>query len=561
MERIDENKVPFNVLNTISKVYTASKNSKLEKELFKKIDQKLALLAEYFKVSKQQAFLLANIFGLLCNSKRFEFGDFGHYVGCDQILVIGYNDDLDILVEKGMLQKKKQNDNWTGKIFFYYMIEESVNHAIIKNLAVPEKMPVVYKDAFEMLLKIYNMSKERRDDDISTDELFEDMNTVIESCSHFSFTRKVINIGLDNPDLYLFLYTCWKTLAGRESVGFNDSLDIIFDSNYARVVYAQELISEQNVLIANNWLELVEASFMTDTKIKLSLKGIELLKSENILVFSKKTGHNNIISCDKIQFRNLFFAGNELQQLEMIEKMLNNENFIAMQQRLTQKSMPAGIAMLLYGAPGTGKTESVYQFARKTGREIMHVDISESKSMWFGGSEKKIKQIFSDYNDFAGQSERCPILLFNEADAIFAKRKDSNSSNVAQTENAMQNIILEEMEKFSGILCATTNLTCNLDAAFERRFLFKIEFARPDAAVRSQIWKSKLDYMPEKDCEILADTFDLSGGQIDNIARKCEMFEVLNGFNPDLSAVMEYCNVEMINKKHYAAIGFKINNN
>ena len=64
-----------------------------------------------------------------------------------------------------------------------------------------------------------------------------------------------------------------------------------------------------------------------------------------------------------------------------------------------------------------------------------------------------------------------PILLFNEADAVFSKRKDVNNGNVAQTENAIQNIILEEMENLDGILIATTNLADNLDGAFERRFV------------------------------------------------------------------------------------------
>lgn len=80
-----------------------------------------------------------------------------------------------------------------------------------------------------------------------------------------------------------------------------------------------------------------------------------------------------------------------------------------------------------------------------------------------------------------------PVLLFNEADAIISKRKDVGRSNVAQTENAMQNIILEELENFEGIFIATTNLVSHLITAFERRFLFKIEFRKPELPVKIEL--------------------------------------------------------------------------
>ncbi len=87
-----------------------------------------------------------------------------------------------------------------------------------------------------------------------------------------------------------------------------------------------------------------------------------------------------------------------------------------------------------------------------------------------------------------------PILFFNEADAIIAKRKEATSSNVSDTENRIQNILLEEIENFEGILIATTNLVSKIDTAYERRFLFKIEFQKPSITVKAQIWKSKMPH-------------------------------------------------------------------
>ena len=91
--------------------------------------------------------------------------------------------------------------------------------------------------------------------------------------------------------------------------------------------------------------------------------------------------------------------------------------------RLEEKGLAKGIAVLLYGAPGTGKTESVLQWARESGRDVVHVDISAAKSMWYGESEKIVKDIFTRYKRLCRRSQIKPILLFNEADAIFSKRK------------------------------------------------------------------------------------------------------------------------------------------
>ena len=223
---------------------------------------------------------------------------------------------------------------------------------------------------------------------------------------------------------------------------------------------------------------------------------------------------------------------------------------------IKENNLPNGIAVLLYGEPGTGKTESVMQIAKATGRSIMHVDISATKTCWFGESEKLIKKVFTDYRKLCKKCKVKPILLFNEADAIFSKRKDVNSGNVAQTENAIQNIILEEMENLDGILIATTNLADNLDGAFERRFLFKIRFDKPTTEAKTNIWMSKLPSLSLEDAQTLASSYEFSGGQIDNVVRKALMQEVIKGDKPTINSLVELCSEEKITKNNFKRIGF-----
>lgn len=105
--------------------------------------------------------------------------------------------------------------------------------------------------------------------------------------------------------------------------------------------------------------------------------------------------------------------------------------------------------------------------------------------MWVGESEKNIKGTFDDYKKKVKQLAKAPILLFNEADAIIGKRQVGAERAVEKMENSILNIILQEIEQLDGILIATTNLPENMDKAFERRFLYKIQFEKPDLNCRT----------------------------------------------------------------------------
>jgi len=188
----------------------------------------------------------------------------------------------------------------------------------------------------------------------------------------------------------------------------------------------------------------------------------------------------------------------------------------------------------------------------------MMVDISQTKSMWFGESEKRIKEIFSRYKNYIEETEITPILLFNEADAVFGKRQTlgTGRGGAAQTENAIQNIILQELENLKGILIATTNLTENMDKAFERRFLYKVEFKKPCLSVRQSIWQSMIPEISAEDAEKLSGRYDFSGGQIENISRKCTVEYVLSGTKPSYEKIDQFCNEEFLAKEETKKIGF-----
>ena len=143
----------------------------------------------------------------------------------------------------------------------------------------------------------------------------------------------------------------------------------------------------------------------------------------------------------------------------------------------------------------------------------------------------------------------------NAGYAIFSKRFEVKDSSVDQTENAIQNIILEQMEKLQGILIATTNFESSLDPAFERRFLFKVKFGRPGIEAKKRIWMDKLNGLSEVDASVLAESYNLSGGEIDNVTRKVIMNKVLTGEAYTLDYLKELCEQEKFTNQR-AVIGF-----
>ena len=216
-----------------------------------------------------------------------------------------------------------------------------------------------------------------------------------------------------------------------------------------------------------------------------------------------------------------------------------------------------GFSCLFYGAPGTGKTETVLQLAKKTGRNIMQVNLSQIKSKWVGESEKNIKRIFDFYRMKVKSGGKAPILLFNEADGIISKRLENAQYSVDKMENTMQNIILQEMENFDGILIATTNLAQNMDGAFERRFLYKIRFEKPTKDARMSMWREMIPSLDSDAAQMLASKYEFSGGQIENIARRYAIGDILYGDDRDkVKELLSYCDAEKLEAKEMRRVGF-----
>lgn len=544
------------ITEALNAIYKQSKNSGLNPELFKELKKEINTVAGFINSNSNDALIFATICSMNLFGENVEPHDLLRYYEVTPFELMEYLKSFNQLSERSILIKRKNRRRFEDSLRkHHYVVNPKIMDAIINESAFPTDIEGKLTDVIEVLEKMHELCQDCISENIDSTDLGEEFQELIEGNKHFPLIAAVRNLDIDEIDRIIYFFIIWKSINGSMNVDMDEPLNSFFKRSSNRVQYMQGIFNGSNKLIKHELLEYTSGRFFNDIDLSLSDASLNLLNDHGVILHRKKN-NNSTITPESIAAKKLFYEMEEAQQIGELHEMMSEDCYINLMRRLKEKALPQNLNILLFGAPGTGKTETVYQLAKAAGREIMKVEISQSKSMWFGESEKLIKKIFRDYNDLAKQSTKAPILLFNEADAILSARKTNNPSSVSQTENAIQNILLEELENFKGIFIATTNLAENLDKAFDRRFLFKIKFNKPSIASRASIWQEKMNEISSNEAEALAADYELSGGQIDNVVRKAEIQMLLKGFPCTLEVLKQFCAQEIILQKGFSSIGF-----
>ena len=171
-----------------------------------------------------------------------------------------------------------------------------------------------------------------------------------------------------------------------------------------------------------------------------------------------------------------------------------------------------GITALFHGSSGTGKTMAAEAIAERLRLDLYRIDLSQIVSKYIGETQKNLQQVF------ASAEKNAAILLFDEADGLFAKRSGIKEARDRYA-NMEVNYLLSRMENYRGLSLLTTNLKDNIDSAFLRRFRFVIEFHYPNRSQRERLWKKLLSgklACKNIDCQKLS-TIDINGASIRNV--------------------------------------------
>ena len=466
-----------------------------------------------------------------------------------------YKEELDKLEDLGYLVSLDTPRGDNG-----WRISKEAAHCLQNNEAFSLDM-VRMKTAMEFLCKASQYVSEGMRFD-QNNSIRPRVKRLMRQNTHLPVVRNLQQFAEENYDMWFMLLM--MTTLGAENdpfVGVSDLEQIIPGrllrgmirtiKNGTNIFVKKGYVEEQNmgglagdrnfVLTNKAWEEMIEDK----DEVAIFLQSEEEQKSKALVDYRS------------LNKKELFFSGKTKEQIDRLGELLKEEKFANIRQALSQRGLPTGFCCLFYGSPGTGKTELVQQLAIATERDMMQVDLSTLRDKYVGESEKRIKGVFDIYRALVKQSSKAPILFFNEADGIFGNRMENTQHSVDKMENAIQNIILQEMEQFEGIMICTTNLTTCMDKAFDRRFLFKIEFERPTNEARKQIWQSLLVGLNDAQATELADKFDFSGGQIQNISRKQIIHSIFEGSDEiDYEQVKKDCQSEQVSRQNGRKIGF-----
>lgn len=542
----------------MTKVGNKLKGSKLMSSNLRGIKSNLGIIQKSLELDETESLIFVTTFIVQMQEQSMGLRDFTRFLEINPIDAIRYNTEFETLIQKKYITSTSRSGSH-NVTFMSGRRDLKVNTKLMESILGNKPINLNLKkelDKYKFFEKVSKLIDQRDNDDMVSDELFDLVKDLEGENPQLPFIKDLCLMNIETEDRTL-IYEMADDLVRGVATSLTRTLCDIYDDVRDRMSKTRDLVGETTILNSLKLISLSEVKFHNDATLELTDKSKEILLGEDQKLFVSEESIRNMIKSTDVQSKVLFFDNDTRQQLDMLSSSLEQKNFTELQSRLKENNLPSGVAIVFYGSPGTGKSESAYQLAKKTGRDIITVDLSNTKSMWFGQSEKKIKEIFTDYNKVCQYSEIKPILLFNEADGVLSKRMDNRNSATHQTENTIQNILLEEFEKNQGIIIATTNLEKNLDSAFERRFLFKVKYDKPSTQVRKLIWRNKMPWIDDDVLSQIVERFDFSGGEIDNVFRKMVMHEVTTGSSHDPSLLMQFCESERFeNQRSKRKLGY-----
>ena len=548
----------WTIITALNRVLTLAEDSELSDEFWNLCKNPLAFLNKELGLTNVQIVALAI---MIESGDGISWKGLGNYLGCSRLSVMIYSDEIEQLVTKRWAVHKDVRE--IGERCQGFDLADGVVKALRQNKPfVPEKIDGLTEQQFVDKLESHiDKNLGSRTAMFEDDEVW--MQQLVKANPHLPLCHEVLRFDdIHIQSLLLMIVFDYAQWADSDGEGLTlHTINDLYPEDYDCDGIRCRLRDGSHPLIRRGYIEFrCDDGVVNNEQYRLTRKAKQHLLSAYVPSKSKSPNRGSdsrfLKSHSAIKEKPLFYNNSEQQQIQQLTSLLSQQNLPSIQQRLEEQGMRKGFACLFYGAPGTGKTETVLQIARQTGRDLMQVDIAGLRDKWVGESEKNIKEVFARYRRLCQNSEVMPILFFNEADAIINKRTENVTHSVDKMDNAMQNIILQEIEDLDGILIATTNLTSNLDKAFERRFLYKVEFHKPDTDVKTKIWRSMLKDISADDARQLASHFDFSGGQIENIARKRTVDYILSGKFASLDEIEGYCRAELLGGKERKSIGF-----
>jgi hypothetical protein len=514
---VNFNKSANPLLDALHSLQELTENSKMEKSFLDKCRPDIQTIRDFFECSDQQAILLGLLLQQYLSNLAPSVSRLIEHLDLKPSAALLINRSLKDFVVKEWITPKQNLKYYPNS---EYILNKKFIHAVT-TMDWTNMEPKPINTSFELLEEYADRLNDRRSRRISYDSFVEKTYEFLHQNEQVELSHFILSTDMNAEEAIFYLNLCLQHYLGNHSLDIEKLLSDLFPPMEDKYLFTTAVNNDKSIFSELGLLKVSHDKefglfpteyFLTDTAIKTFHKDAPTRNR-----FSAKT--LNLIDPATINSHDLYYEPEEEQMICRLHQLLEPANFHNLTERLLSKGMNPGFTVLFYGQPGTGKTETVMQLARQSKRHILLADAGNIRSKWVGEAEKNIRKLFKEYKKAVENFEETPILLFNEADAILGTRRTASGLS-EQLENSLQNIILEELENFEGIFIATTNMEMNLDKAFDRRFLYKIKFGKPDTDTLMKIWNNKFPEMDKDLVKPICREFSLTGGQIENIRKK-----------------------------------------
>ena len=557
------------LLGCVDSIFEESHGSKLTEKFLKSVSTPALEIGKYLGTSSERLSVFWSIFfGLSIRESNVDFEDFARYTNISIVKSMSFSSEFEELVKLKVLRLDRSNDRRRRKLSerlgsVKYFVPADIILSLTKGETTLPKRTKENLTKYEILDIISHMIRNDFDNEaLNFESLIEEIDILFEDHSSNPFIKKVNSFQLSNDEKVILLVLSFEFLDSEESIDLVRYLKVLYPDTQSQLAIRKSFMANKTKLQELDLADLKAGEFKSDREICLTENGRTLLFQEDVKFFIRedKPIQKDIILSSKIIEKQLFYNEKERKNLEFLTDLLRQDNYNSVMNRMKDIGMIPQIMVLVHGVPGTGKTEFVYQVAKSTGRNIKRINISDTKSHFFSDSEKLTSKVFADYSILRNSSDGIdPILFIDEIDGWMGKRTVGGNSSIDQTEASIQSTILTKMTEFEGIFFGTSNFWKRLDSSYHRRFGFKCEISLPDQNTRFQIWKNKIPDLTDQNLHFLSETYEFSGGNIDNIIRKVTMKQVLTGNLIDILEIEEFCKEEFLeNPLDKRKIGYTI---
>ena len=366
-----EKSINFNVVKAIAKVSEKLKDSKLKIRKSAELTESVEKLNEYFGTDENETYMLCAIVSYCFDDmeEQCSVRDIARFFDCSIMTALTYWDDISSLVGKHYI---RHNGSYriagNMELCNIFELNKELIDCILNNkpieIAADETDQTVYGFFGEIAQLFDRLERRMRRGDISAViDRAEENFAELEFISH-------INALVPDIEQRIFFYNVCNDFLKRDESDLVATLNATYGRAGAREHFA-EFMNESNVLFASDLIEFIKKESINDATLTLTYNAKQMLLGDDLKYYTKSIKGADIISPDSIIHKDMFYSDENEHQMLRLKDIVSEDTFVQIQNRLTEKGMNKGVAVLLYGAPGTGKTESAFQIAKATGRKIL----------------------------------------------------------------------------------------------------------------------------------------------------------------------------------------------